>query len=406
MKDVARPVEIMDPDRINRLLLSVLPVTHSRNVLTELAAFWQESAGASAVFVSAVDAVAGRLCGCIVREDQPANHFEVCAADCAQWSPEGAFDALRQRDRAFELFSGTVSFDVLGEPVGGVLFFQVPAADVESSSTGDAAEISGRLIHQAFLQEHSAGIGFQQRLEAAKLESLAEFAAGAGHEINNPLASISGRVQLLLSGETDPARRQALTTIGGQAYRIRDMIGDLMLFARPPKPNPKQLNLPDVIRDTLNSHAESAAARACRFDFRSEKAVPIRADAVQLRIVVSNLVQNSINVLPGGGVVRVSAKTVTDETQRYAQFSISDSGPGLSEKDIAHLFDPFYAGRQAGRGLGFGLSKCWRIVSNHGGRIHAISAGDEETTFTVTWPADPETASSTDIVGVSSTPRS
>ena len=68
----------------------------------------------------------------------------------------------------------------------------------------------------------------------AKLEALAEFAAGAGHEINNPVATIVGRAELLLKGETNPERRQALLTIGAQALRIRDMIGDLMVFARPP----------------------------------------------------------------------------------------------------------------------------------------------------------------------------
>ena len=79
--------------------------------------------------------------------------------------------------------------------------------------------------------------------DSAKLEALAEFAAGAGHEINNPATTIAGRATLLLRDETDPIRRQALKTIGGQAYRIRDMIGDLMLFARPPEPQPVFLQL-------------------------------------------------------------------------------------------------------------------------------------------------------------------
>ena len=85
----------------------------------------------------------------------------------------------------------------------------------------------------------------------AKLEALAEFAAGAGHEINNPVATIVGRAELLLKGETNPERRQALLTIGAQALRIRDMIGDLMLFARPPKPELQSLNLVEVLCQLL-----------------------------------------------------------------------------------------------------------------------------------------------------------
>ena len=77
---------------------------------------------------------------------------------------------------------------------------------------------------------------FQRTLEVEKLESLAEFAAGAGHEINNPLAVISGRAQLFLREETDPERRRELAVINSQAMRVHEMIADLMLFARPPRP--------------------------------------------------------------------------------------------------------------------------------------------------------------------------
>jgi signal transduction histidine kinase len=77
---------------------------------------------------------------------------------------------------------------------------------------------------------------FQRALEFEKLEALAEFAAGAGHEINNPLTVISGRAQLLLREETNPERRHALALINAQAMRVYEMIADMMLFARPPRP--------------------------------------------------------------------------------------------------------------------------------------------------------------------------
>ena len=72
-----------------------------------------------------------------------------------------------------------------------------------------------------------------------------------------------------------------------------------------------------------------------------------------------------------------------------AILSVTDNGPGLSEKDRAHLFDPFYSGRDAGRGLGFGLCKCWRIVSGHGGTIEVDSVPHVATTFRVVWPDEP-----------------
>ena len=109
-------------------------------------------------------------------------------------------------------------------------------------------------------------------LTEAKLRALAEFAAGAGHEINNPVATIAGYVQLLLATEKDPERRQALLTIGGQAYRIRDMIGDAMLFARPPKPQPVAGDLACELRETVQKFSAEAERAGIRIDCRTNSA--------------------------------------------------------------------------------------------------------------------------------------
>jgi signal transduction histidine kinase len=227
-------------------------------------------------------------------------------------------------------------------------------------------------------------------LEAAKLEALAEFAAGAGHEINNPLAIISGRVQMLLKRETDPQRRHALLTIGGQVYRIRDMIGDCMLFARPPEPKPQALDLSDVVRGVVPNFSDAAEAQRCRFEIACERSVPVWADPAQLKVVLAALVQNSLDALSGGGTVRVSAQSERIDGLDWAVLCVSDNGPGFTADQRAHLFDPFYSGRQAGRGLGFGLSKTWRIVLNHRARIDVSSVPGEETRFRIHWPARPD----------------
>src|SRR5258708_33349929 len=97
-----------------------------------------------------------------------------------------------------------------------------------------------------------------RRLTELKLRALAEFAAGAGNEINNRVATIVGYAQQLLAGEVDPDRRHALATIGAQAYRIRDMIGDVMLCARPPLPRPESLDLAFVVRELVAKVADEA----------------------------------------------------------------------------------------------------------------------------------------------------
>jgi signal transduction histidine kinase len=231
-----------------------------------------------------------------------------------------------------------------------------------------------------------------RELETAKLAALAEFSAGAGHEINNPLATIVGRVQTLLKHEQDPGRRQSLATIAAQAFRIRDMIGDLMVLARPPAPAPKRLVLNDAVRAIVERSQDAALERGCSLTFDSAATVLVTVDPVQLNVVLSEIVRNALEaVRPSSGAIRSSVAATTIDSRRCAVVIVEDNGRGLTEADRAHLFDPFYSGRDAGRGVGFGLCKCWRIVANHGGWIDVESAPGVGTTFRVFWP-EPDTA--------------
>jgi hypothetical protein len=164
------------------------------------------------------------------------------------------------------------------------------------------------------------------------------------------------------------------------------MIGDVMLFARPPTPRPHELDLSSVVREVSAKFADEARAASIEVEIDAGAEVPIFADPVQLRIVVSSLFRNSFEALVSGGSVVIRTASVDDGGRRFAVLSISDDGPGLSESDREHLFDPFYSGRQAGRGLGFGLSKTWRIVTLHGGTIDVASLETGGVAFTVRWP--------------------
>jgi signal transduction histidine kinase len=233
---------------------------------------------------------------------------------------------------------------------------------------------------------------FDRQLAELKLRALAEFAAGAGHEINNPIATIVGYAQQLLPGESDPDRRHALATIGAQAYRVRDMIGDCMLFARPPEPRPQALDLAMVVREVAGKFAHEAQPASIRWQVEADSEVVAYADPVQLRVVISSLLRNSCEALVSGGTIALASRSSQENERPVAVLLISDDGPGLSEPDREHLFDPFYSGRQAGRGLGFGLAKAWRIVTLHGGRIDVSSPSGRGVAFAIVWPASAESA--------------
>jgi signal transduction histidine kinase len=224
---------------------------------------------------------------------------------------------------------------------------------------------------------------FQATLETEKLEALAEFAAGAGHEINNPLAIIGGRAQLLLKDETDPERRRDLALVNAQVKRAHEMIADMRLFARPPQPQPESVDLVELVEGLLDDLGLQAAERAVSLSRSGDEGpLEIEADPAQLDVALRALCRNALEAIGHGGHVEISLRGLSGQVE----IGVTDNGPGILPDHRRHLFDPFYSSRQAGRGLGFGLSKCWRIVTNHGGRIEVESEPGQGATFTITLP--------------------
>jgi signal transduction histidine kinase len=216
---------------------------------------------------------------------------------------------------------------------------------------------------------------FAERLEHEKLEALKELAYGASHEINNPLANIVARAQSLLADETDVERRRKLTAIHRQAMRAHEMIADLMLFARPPKLTLAACDVSVVIRRVLAEFSELASERSIAIVFECESSTTpfVDADATQLGVAIKALISNSMEAVGANGEIRVLVRRVTDNGKGTLEIVVRDDGPGISPRAREHLFDPFFSGREAGRGLGFGLSKCWRIVTDHGGRVEVAN---------------------------------
>ena len=206
----------------------------------------------------------------------------------------------------------------------------------------------------------------EERLHGLKLRALAELAAGAGHEINNPLAVISGQSQYLLTNDDDLGRQDSLRVIVRQAERIHQILRDLMQFARPPQPRRQRIDLRSLLADVVGSFQASADARAVRLEILAGcDAATVFADADMMRTALGSLVRNAVEAAPKDGWVRVRI----EDAERAWQLVVEDSGPGPQVSQKEHLFDPFYSGRLAGRGRGLGLSTAWRFVHEHGGDV-------------------------------------
>jgi signal transduction histidine kinase len=219
-------------------------------------------------------------------------------------------------------------------------------------------------LHRLLLDQR-AGEG--ERLGTQKLTSLAEFAAGAGHEINNPLAVISGQAQYLLGLENDPDRQRSLRAIVQQTQRVHQILTDLMQFARPARPQKRAVDVRDLVQDAAGSLADLAAQRQVRIDvLLPDEPCVTDGDPRQVTTAVTCLLRNAVEAAPADGWARVRVEVATTDRLRIA---VEDSGPGPASGQAEHLFDPFYSGRPAGRGRGLGLPTAWRLAREQGGDV-------------------------------------
>jgi signal transduction histidine kinase len=237
-----------------------------------------------------------------------------------------------------------------------------------------------------------------ERLRRAKLSGLAELAAGAGHEINNPLAIIAGNAQRLLRTEPDTARGEALQAIIRQSHRIAGILRDLMQYARPQRPDPSPFPVTELLQGVREDLALLATERRVQLEVESIPAgVWIDADPKQLRHALGAIVRNAIEAaslmkedetipLVAGAHSATRWARVSCESGAAADVTIvvEDSGPGLTPEVAEHAFDPFYCGRTAGRGRGLGLSTAWQLVRQNGGEVLFVPNPDGPTRFVLT----------------------
>lgn len=234
---------------------------------------------------------------------------------------------------------------------------------------------------------------FDEAIERRVIDCLAEFAAGAGHELNNPLAIISGLAQNLLKTENDPQKRLAYASIIAQTSRAYEMIADVRAFARPPLPEIKKFGLESFFNDWTRREILRVEKKKVEIqvDLSCEiEDLEIETDMSMLSSILDALGKNAFEIIePSSGKLFFFCRLCDDITEveeerqecaninsefldhsnekdqnarRFLEIGVENNGANISEQDLKYMFAPFYSGRQAGRGLGFGLSKAWRYA--------------------------------------------
>jgi len=218
-----------------------------------------------------------------------------------------------------------------------------------------------------------------------KLAAVGELAASIAHEIRNPLASISGSVQVL-SGTAPPgsSERRLMEIAVQESHRLSAILEDFLKYVKPRDQAIETVDAAGALRDvvTLLTHSDELSGRHAVTLTLEPESFPLQADPGQLRQVFWNLLRNAVAAMPDGGTLAVAARA-DDEGSWTATFS--DDGRGMSREEQDRLFTPFAHATPGGTGLG--LAIVYRIVEEHGGRVRVKSAPGDGTTITLTLPA-------------------
>jgi signal transduction histidine kinase len=221
-------------------------------------------------------------------------------------------------------------------------------------------------------------------VQSEKLASLGQLAAGAAHEINNPLTAILGFAEVLTVENQPQSRPHALgEKIREQARRTKELVTNLLSFARQVPAEKQLLDLNTVLAGAVQLRTLDLRDRNIRIDLQSRSVLPaVRGDPNQLLQVFYHLISNAVDAMEStGGVLMIRA--LREKGTVVIEFS--DTGPGLKEPE--KVFDPFYTTKPVGKGTGLGLSICYGILQEHGGIITGFNRPEGGCTFRIELPA-------------------
>ncbi len=241
---------------------------------------------------------------------------------------------------------------------------------------------AGTLVHMQDLTVLKALEVSMKRSE--RLAALGSMAAVLAHEIRNPLASISGSVQMLQDTvELPAAERKLMDIILRETGRLDVLLSDFLSYARPKEPRLARTDLADLVGETLQVFEQREQALRPRIEPALD-AVALRVDADQIRQVMFNLLNNADQALEGRGEIRVALRA----EDGAAVLEVSDDGPGVDPALRERIFEPFVSSKEQGTGLG--LATVQQIVEAHGGSVALTCPETGGSTFTIRLPLETE----------------
>ncbi len=226
----------------------------------------------------------------------------------------------------------------------------------------------------------------QQIMKSERLATLGQLAAGVAHEINNPLGAVLMYTHLSLEEmEAGDPRRQNLEKVVGEATRCKDIVKDLLDFARQTEPKVEESDANEILERALSLLENQALFQNVKITRVFSPSLPkVMMDSSQIQQVFTNIILNAAEAVNGEGGLTVATRIALDGKSIEIEFT--DTGCGVSQENLEKIFDPFFTTKQVGRGTGLGLAVSYGIVARHKGTINVKSELGKGSTFIVKLP--------------------
>lgn len=241
-----------------------------------------------------------------------------------------------------------------------------------------------------------------QLLHSQKMEAVGQLAGGIAHDFNNILTAIIGYATIMQKGMSAASPYRAMfDQLLGAAKRGSSLTQGLLSFSRKQPRNPRRADLNGIV-EGIEKLLRRLVGENIRFTIvLSLQPLPIMADTLQIEQVLMNLATNASDALSGEGTITITTKLASLDSHfvathgygtegRFALLTVSDTGHGINDETVKHIFEPFYTTKETGKGTGLGLSIAYGIIKTHGGYILCNSTPDEGTTFSIFLPLTDE----------------
>ena len=253
---------------------------------------------------------------------------------------------------------------------------------------------NARLYHE--LQER---IEAQRQAEnslvrSARLAAVGEMAAGVAHELNNPLTTVSGFVELLLDElPAGSPQRSELELVLRESQRAHGVVRRLLDFSRPSEEHRLRTDINELVNDVLGLVYHLMRTGGVSLVTDMEDNLPwLVINPGQIKQVILNILHNAIQAMADGGVLTVQTSRRRREKRDWVVVTVHDTGEGIPPENLVSIFEPFFTTRPPGKGTGLGLSVSYGIVTEHGGFIDVSSQLNQGSSFAIYFPVESDSA--------------